>query len=97
RVDGYGDWHAVQSVLTAARAVEMPCALSAPMLLAGFALDDLLAAVIAVRADVMAAMGFAADRLDRERGARKRGVGAVHAALGRGFLVLLDSHLLLLM
>ena len=43
---------------------------AAAALLVGLGLDDLLAAVVAARADVMAQMRFAVDRLDGERRAR---------------------------
>ena len=56
-------------------------------------LDDLLAAVEAGRADVMAQVRLAAGRLDRERGRAQVIVRAVHAALGRRLLVLLNCHL----
>jgi hypothetical protein len=61
-----------------------------------FAFDDLLAAVIPGRADVMAQVDFACSRLDRERRIRQKIVRAVHAALGRRLLVLLDCHIELL-
>src|SRR6516225_10110495 len=55
-------------------------------------LDDLLAAVVTARTDVMAPMHFAAHGLDRQRWIGQEIVRAVHAALGRRFLVLLYSH-----
>src|SRR5690606_30156847 len=55
-------------------------------------LDDLAAAVEAIRADVMAQMHFAGGRLDRQRGRGQRVVRTVHATLGRGLLVLLNGH-----
>src|SRR5437879_13630149 len=55
-------------------------------------LDDLLAAIITARADVMTPMHFARRRLDRERRAGEEIVSAVHAALPRTFLVLLHDH-----
>ncbi len=58
----------------------------------GLGLDDLLAAVVAARADVVAPVRFAGHRLDGERGRGQRIVGAVHAALRRRLLVLLDCH-----
>jgi hypothetical protein len=60
------------------------------------AFDDLLAAVIPARADVMAQVDFAGGRLDRERRIRQKIVRAMHPALGRGLLVLLDCHVELL-
>src|SRR6188474_1195763 len=56
------------------------------------ALDDLLAAVVAGRADVMPQVHFARRRLDGERRLGQRIVGAVHAALRRGLAVLWDCH-----
>ena len=56
-------------------------------------LDDLLAAIVTARADVMTLMHFARRRLDRERRVGEEIVSAVHAALRRGFLVLLDCHM----
>src|SRR3989442_2840279 len=56
-------------------------------------LDDLLAAIITARADVMTQMHFARRRLDRERRAGEEIVSAVHAALRRRFIVLLDCHI----
>src|SRR5512144_453912 len=61
-------------------------------LFVGPGLDDLLAAVIAARADVMAAVRLAGHRLERERRRRETIVRAMHAALRRGLLVLLDCH-----
>src|SRR2546422_3633364 len=56
-------------------------------------LDDLLAAIVTARADVMTQMHFARRRLDRERRVAEEIVSTVHAALRRGFLVLLDCHM----
>src|SRR5213594_599249 len=56
-------------------------------------LDDLLAAIVTARADVMAQMHFARRRLDREGRVAEEIVSTVHAALRRGFLVLLDCHM----
>src|SRR2546427_8601142 len=55
-------------------------------------LDDLLAAIVTARADVMTQMHFARRRLDRERRVAEEIVSTVHAALRRGILVLLDCH-----
>src|ERR1700752_1893252 len=55
-------------------------------------LDDLLAAVVAARTDVVAPMYFSAHRFDGERRIGEEIVRAVHATLGCGFLVLLYSH-----
>src|SRR5438552_18907833 len=54
--------------------------------------DDLLAAVEARRADVMAQVVLAGGRLDRHRGRAQVVMRAVHAAPRRRFLVLLDCH-----
>src|SRR5258706_8820317 len=59
----------------------------------GLGLDDLLAPIVTARADVMTPMHFTGDRLDRERRIGQKVVGAMHVALGRRFLVLLNSHL----
>jgi hypothetical protein len=56
-------------------------------------LEDLLAAVKAVRADVVPQVNFAGRRLERQRWIGKRVVRAVHAALRWGLLVLLYCHL----
>src|SRR6185437_9844455 len=69
---------------------------NARALLVGLGANDLLAAVIAARADVVAQMHLAAHRLDCERRLAKEIVGAVHAALARRFLVLLNCHRVLL-
>src|SRR5690606_5212935 len=61
-------------------------------LLVGFRLHHFLAAIKTVRADVVAPVHFAGGRLDRKRGIREEVVRAVHAALGRRLLVLLDGH-----
>jgi hypothetical protein len=56
-------------------------------------LEDLLAAVKAVRADVVSQVNLAGRRLERQRWIGKRVVRAVHAALRWGLLVLLYCHL----
>src|SRR6267378_5501740 len=56
-------------------------------------LDDLLAAIVTARADVMTQMHFARRRLDCKRRVGEEIVSAVHAALRRRFLVLLDCHM----
>lgn len=60
--------------------------------LLAFARKDLAPAVIAVGADVVSAMGFARGRLDGKRRGFQRVVRAAHAALGRGFPILLNCH-----
>jgi len=59
-------------------------------------LDDLLAAVKAVGADVMAQVNLAGGGLDSQRGLAQRVVRTVHTALGGGFFVLLNCHVVLL-
>src|SRR4051794_20994742 len=71
------------------------CAGTTPLLV-GLGLDDLLAAVVAARADVMTPVHFAAHRLDRERRRFEMVVRTMHAALGGRLLVLLDCHAALL-
>jgi hypothetical protein len=61
-------------------------------LLVGLGLDDLLAAVKAAGADVMATMRLSGRWFDGERRLRQEIVRAMHAALRRRLLVLLDSH-----
>src|SRR5690606_25900796 len=55
-------------------------------------LDDLLAAVVTVGADVMPAMGLARARLDRQRGAAEGVMRATHVAAGWGFAAFLHGH-----
>jgi hypothetical protein len=64
----------------------------ADRLLFVFSLDDLLTAVVARRADVVPQVHFASRRLDGERGRFQVIVGPMHAAFGRRFLILLNSH-----
>jgi hypothetical protein len=59
-------------------------------------LDDLAASVKAVGANVVAQMRFARGRFDRQRRVGQKIVRAMHTTLGRGLLVLLDCHFLLL-
>src|SRR5205085_189996 len=61
-----------------------------------FTLGDFFPAVVAVRADVMAQVRFPRGRLDCERRGGQEIVRAMHAALRRRLLVLLDCHVLLL-
>jgi len=61
-----------------------------------FGLDDFAATIKAVGADMVTQMRFAGGRLDGQRRIGQKIVRTVHAALGRGFFVLLDSHFLLL-
>ena len=55
-------------------------------------LDDFFAPVKTVGADVVAQMHLACDWLDGQRRIGQKVVRAMHAALGRGFLVLLYCH-----
>jgi hypothetical protein len=55
-------------------------------------LEHLLAAINAIRRDMVAQMHFAGRRLDGQRRIGQEVVSAMHATLGRGFLVLLNSH-----
>src|SRR5512139_1242882 len=55
-------------------------------------LDDLLAAIVAARADVMTQMHFARRGLDRKRRVGEKVMGAMHTALRRRLFVLLDCH-----
>src|SRR4029079_6553286 len=59
-------------------------------------LDDLLAAVIARRRDVVAQVRLSRRGLGRHRRRREEIVRPVHAALRRALLVLLNGHSLLL-
>src|SRR5689334_24885171 len=63
----------------------------------GLGLDDLLAAIVAARTDVVPPVHFARHRFDAEGRVGEKVVGAVHAALRCRFPVLLDSHLGLLL
>src|SRR2546428_88652 len=63
----------------------------------GLGLDDLLAAIVAAGTDVVAQVHLSTHRLDTERRLGQKVVSAVHAALRRRFLVLLDSHVVLLL
>jgi hypothetical protein len=61
-----------------------------------FGLHDLAAAIEAVGADVVAQMRFTGGRLNGQRRVGQEIMRAMHTALGRGLLVLLDCHFLLL-
>jgi hypothetical protein len=54
--------------------------------------DHLLATVKAGRADVVAQVGLARGWLNRGRRVGQKIMGAVHAALGWGFFILLNCH-----
>jgi len=61
-------------------------------LFVGFGLNDFLAAVETVRADVVTTMNFTGRRLKRQMRRFERAVSAVHTALGWGFFILLNCH-----
>ena len=61
-------------------------------LLVVLGLENLAPTVEAVRADVVTQVRFASRRLDSQRRRDQKVVGAMHAALRRGFFVLLNSH-----
>jgi hypothetical protein len=61
-------------------------------LLVVLGLEDFTATVETVRADVVTQVRFTGRRLDREVRGDEEIVRAVHAALGRGLLVLLNCH-----
>src|SRR5271156_1469098 len=56
--------------------------------------DHAAAAVKAIRRNAMAQMGFAAARIDRQRGACQLVMRTMHAALGRRFAAFLNGHFL---
>jgi hypothetical protein len=58
----------------------------------GFGLDDFASAVETGGADVVAQVHFTSGGLERNTGYDQGIVRAVHAALRRGFFVLLDCH-----
>ena len=58
----------------------------------GLGLDDLTTTVKAIRADVVAQVGFASGRLHGNARLDQGVVRTVHAALGRRLFVLLNSH-----
>ena len=81
------------------RVTPLSCAIGQPKaceLLFALGLYDLLAAIETVRADVVPQVRFAGCRFHRQRRISQEIMRAVHAALGRRFLVLLDCHVLLL-
>jgi hypothetical protein len=57
-----------------------------------FGLDDFAATIKAVGADMVAQVRFTRSRLNSQRRIGQEIVRAMHAALGRGFFVLLDCH-----
>ena len=60
--------------------------------LVAFGSDNLTTPIKSVRTYMVAQMDFAGGRLDRQRRGGQEIVGAMHAALGRGFFILLNSH-----
>ena len=67
-------------------------AASRPGGLLALGLGNLLATIDAGGRHVVAQMHFTGGRLDGQRGRHEEIVGTMHTALGRGLLVLLDSH-----
>ena len=65
-------------------------------LLVVLGLHNLATTIKAVPADVMTQVGFTRSRLNGQRWRCQKIMRTMHAALGRGFLVLLNSHDLLL-
>jgi len=63
------------------------------MSLFALALGDLLASVVAAGANMVAQMDFSCGRLNGQRWRRQEIMRTMHTALGRGFFVLLDSHI----
>jgi hypothetical protein len=63
-----------------------------PKLFVVFSLQDLAATVIAVRADVVTQMRFTRGWLNCQRRSAQVIVSTVHAALGGGLFILLNSH-----
>jgi hypothetical protein len=61
-------------------------------LLVVFGLDDFATTVETVRADVVTQVRFASGRLDSQVRGDEEIVRTVHAALGRGLLILLNCH-----
>jgi hypothetical protein len=77
----------------------LSCAIGQPKageFLFALGLDDLLAAIETVRADMVTQVQFAGCRFHCQRRIGQEIMRPVHAALGRRFLVLLDCHEMLL-
>jgi hypothetical protein len=70
---------------------QVPPAFNPERLLA-LGLQDLFAAVKTIRRNVVTQMGLAGGRLDSQRRIGQKVVSAMHATLGWGLLVLLNSH-----
>src|SRR5258708_10759142 len=97
-IDGYCDFHEARCEATPAslngRAnPDSVRSLRPDEALLALGLDDLLAAIVTARADVMAQMHFARRRLDRHRRIGEETRRARRPALRRRFLVLLDCHM----
>jgi hypothetical protein len=98
-IDGYRCIHLIvrgsqgdnQSGMPPGEQAHYPFALRRVSLVA-FGLDDLLATIIAARADVVALMHFAGGRFHCQRGVGQEVVRPMHASLRGGLLVLLDCH-----
>ena len=65
-------------------------------LLVVLGLQDLATAIKAIRADMVTQVSLTSGRLNGQRWRGQKIMRTMHAALGRGFLVLLNSHDLLL-
>src|SRR5258708_17284920 len=94
-IDGYCDFHEARCEATPAslngRAnPDSVRSLRPDEALLALGLDDLLAAIVTARADVMAQMHFTRRRFDPARRIGEEIVGAENPALRRSFLVLLD-------
>jgi hypothetical protein len=57
-----------------------------------FGLNDFFAAIKTIRADMVTQVRFSRRRLGCQRFGHEKIMRTVHAALGRGLLVLLNSH-----
>jgi hypothetical protein len=66
------------------------------MKLIALGLDDFAATIKAIGADMVTQMGFTRGCFNSQRRGGQEIVRAVHATLGRGFFILLNSHFLLL-
>ncbi|SBT04356.1 hypothetical protein ACCAA_130237 [Candidatus Accumulibacter aalborgensis] len=91
-VDGDGNCHPLADKRKGRQLTRKGSCLPTPVESLGRTLDDLLAPIMARRADVMAQVNLARGRLDGQRLAAQETMGTMHATLGRGFLVLLHSH-----
>ncbi len=76
-----------QEMLLAAYSITKHCTV-----LVAFRGNNLTTTIKTVRADMMTQMHLAGGRLNRQRRIGQKIVSAMHAALGRGFFILLNSH-----